>query len=54
MFPVTAWQHGQVPGSSPFEQTQPSSKQVIDLSDAEQLVVDYGHLEEDIKSKRRK
>ena len=39
---------GHVPGSSPVEQTRPSSKQITELSNAEQLVADYGHLEKGI------
>ena len=35
----------QVPGTSHIVQTQPSSKEGMKLSAAEQLVADYGHLE---------
>lgn len=54
MFPMTAWQHGQVLSNSPVEQTQPSSQQITELSAAEKLAADYGHLVKGSKSKRRK
>ncbi|KAL3161547.1 hypothetical protein ABBQ32_010414 [Trebouxia sp. C0010 RCD-2024] len=54
MVPMAAWQHGRMPVKSVAEQLQPPSEQVTELSAAEQLAADYGHLERGSKSKRRK
>ena len=54
MVPMVAWQHGQVPLKSAVEQTQTPNEQVAELSAAQQLAADYGHLQKGTKSKRRR
>lgn len=51
MVPMTAWQHMQAPRKPSAEQTSMKGNH---LSDAEQLIADYGHLENGSKSKRKK
>lgn len=54
MVPMAAWKHGRMAVNSHVEQTQPSSEQVNELSAAQQLAAEYGHLEKGMKSKRRR
>lgn len=53
MVPMTAaWQHGQSTEAS-VQQSQSSSEQGAEVSAAEQLVAEFGHLEKRNKSKRK-
>ncbi|KAL3161697.1 hypothetical protein ABBQ38_008796 [Trebouxia sp. C0009 RCD-2024] len=51
MVPMAAWQHGQMSIKSVVEQLQPLSEKVAELTAAQQLAADYGHLERGSKSK---
>lgn len=54
MIPPTAWQHGQSVKLAAVKQKQSSSDLRPELSAAEQLAAEFGHLEKAGKSRRRK